>query len=478
MSEREELSKQIKETGEVFQKGLSDIRGELDTLREGNEKLSTDQQEKLDKMQEEFAKSAADLSKLNEQHEAFEKRMTDHDVEMARLEREGVTVPGGLTTDERMAAVHVMNMRNEVLGENKRVYGDTPETDLPTQAEVLAHDFAFDRYACEMQPDFNRLTNVPEETFAVGSSLFTPAYGIAVPAAMTGRMIGELHESGSMRGLALGRTVNSDAVNLMRFTGKTTITVGEEVTDWSAGDLPKFYDINYPIVDWVTTVSLHRNNVEDSAFDVVGFLTEEGRKTYAEKEAEYHISGDGNKKPTGILTLDKTTVAINELTKAEEEVGTVKVIKTGNAAGLGHATPANAAFAFNPLIAAINNLHSKYRANATIVLNRMSFANYAMMRNADGDYFMPMDQRVATDGSMRMMGTPVRINDHMPDPAANMYPVAVGDWSQAYEIADRRGLFMLVDPYTKKPNIEYSFMWRTGGRPADTRAYRLLQSAA
>jgi len=251
------------------------------------------------------------------------------------------------------------------------------------------------------------------------------------------------------------------------------------LSDWSPGDLPKGFSVEFPIVDFAVTTRLHPNIAEDANFDLVGFLADEARNAYGETEAQYHISGDGDNKPMGILTPEKSDLGVGSINKQEASFGSVRAIKSGVSGAVGHATASNASYAFNPLIAALNSLHGRYRNNATILMSRITYAAYAMLRNADGDYFLPADQRTASDGSMMMMGTPVRINDHMPDASdSGAYFAAIGDWNQAYEIATRRGVFMLVDPYSAKPDIEYTMTWRTGGRPADTRAYRLLKSEA
>jgi len=455
---------------------LTKLRNEFNAAAAAGKETEATTAEKLDKFKQEFADNAASMSKLQQAAEAAQKRADELEAKVVELERKGAKTDG-LSESQLADAIYLAEVRDEVAGRKVERFGDEDAAQLPTAKEIRLAESAFRRYA--RKGDRSELGNMPEETLAVGSGLFNPSFGFAVPPTLTGRIINELYTFGTLRGLALERTVNSDSVKLMRFSGKTTVRVGREVTDWSAGDLPKGFSIEYPVVDYSVTTSLHPNIVEDANFDLVGFLADEARNAYGETEAQHHVDGDGHDKPMGILSPDKSDIAVGSINKQEAAFGSVRAIKSGVSGAVGHATASNAAFAFNPLIAALNSLHGRYRSNATILMSRISYAAYAMLRNSEGDYFLPADQRTASDGSMMLMGTPVRINDFMPDATtAGAYFAAIGDWRQAYEIATRRGVFMLVDPYSSKANVEYSLTWRTGGRPADTRAYRLLKSEA
>jgi len=450
-------------------------------FRKGVDTLTADQREKFDKFESDIADAAAEVSKLAAAAKEETERREELEAKVVELSRVAV---GGVGDDDDMLAARIAltQLRGEVAGKPTRIYGDETASELATAEDVKAADAAFNRYVAGGERDFNALQGrMPENTFAVGSGIFAPSYGIAVPAHMSGRIIGELYTYGSLRGLALVRSgVQGDSVKLMRFVGKTSVKVGREVTDWSPGDLPKGYNIEYPIADWSSTTSLHRNVIEDAAFDVQGFLRQEATMALGETEAEYHITGDGDQKPLGIMTLSKTDVDATGDVAGEAAFGTVKAVKTGAAGAVGHGTASNDAFGFNPALAAVNGLHSRYRMNSTWLMSRTAYARFAMVRDADGNYLMPMsEQLVREGGGLSLVQRPVRINDHMPALANNAYFAAIADWMQAYEIADRsRAMFALVDPYTDKPNVEITLARRSGGRPADTRAIRLLKASA
>lgn len=476
---QENLAAQIEAVGEKFNKSLTDLQSKFDELGGSQDKLASDQKEQLEKLQKEFGDNAAELHKLQEQASTQSKRLDEMQAKQQELHRAGNAT--GASKEEYLKEAKHMRLARSNKGESAtHLYGDEEASELPSEQEVATFKSAFERYARGKAQDFNQLGKMPEETLAVGSSLFYPSFGMSVPKVMTDRIIGNLFTFGSLRGLALERTISGPgrAVNLMRYDGKTTVKVNNEAQDFEQGDLPKGADISYPIVDYDVTVAVHPDVIDDSAMDVVGFLTNEARMAFGETEAGHHINGTGHNQPHGILQLTTVDRDANAVGKSEASFGQAVAVKTGNATGLGHGTAANDAYAFNPLIAALNSLHGRYRPNATMVMNRVSFAAFAVMRNADGDYLVPADQRVASDGGMRLLGYPVRINDFMPDPAANALAVAIADFNQAYEIANKAVMGMLIDPYSQKPAIEYTFRWRTGGRPADTRAIRFLKCAA
>ena len=480
-SDNTSLADLVKQTGESFNQSLTDLRAEFEAAEKAGKTSAADTQEKLAKFEKDFADNAASVSKLAEAAEAETKAREELEAKVVELSRAGVAVD---TNDPEMLAkrVALTQARGEMNGTPVRIFGDETDGELASAEDVRAAEAAFARYIASGHQDFGKLEgSMPANTFAVGSGIFNPSYGIMVPAHMTGRIIGELYTYGSLRGLALTRTgVMGDSVKLMRFTGKTTVTVGREVKDWSPGNLPKGYPIEYPIADWSSTTSLHKNVIEDSSFDLQGFLRNEATMALGETEAEYHITGDGDQKPVGITTLAKTDVDATGDVATEAEFGTVKAVKTGVNAQVGHGTASNDAFGFNPAIAAVNGLHSRYRMNSTWLMARTSFARFAMVRDADGNYLMPMsEQLVREGGGLSLVQRPVRINDHMPALANNAYFAAVGDWMQAYEIADKsNAMFALVDPYTDKPNVEITLARRSGGRPADTRAIRFLKASA
>jgi len=480
MSEDANLASLVSKASEKFDAELTAAR---EDLRKGIDSLSADQKEKWEKHEAAIGEAAKTLSDLTAAAKEDAEKREALEAQVVELQRKGVRVKDSDDAETLAARVALTQTRQEFAGGNaKRIYGDETDADLASAEDVKRLDAVFNRYITGGQRDFGALNGkMPEQTFAVGSGLFSPSYGILVPPHMSGRIMRELYTYGSLRGMALQRTgVMGDSVKLMLATGKTTVTVGSETVDWSPGDLPKLTNVEYPISDWSVTTSLHRNVMEDASMNVQDFLRQEATAALGETEANYHINGDGVGKPLGINALPKTDVNANGDASTEADFGTIKAVKTGVAGAVGHGTASNAAFGFNPAIAAVNGLHSRYRMNSTWIMGRSSYAAFAMVRDADGNYLMPMsEQLVREGGGLSLVQRPVRINDHCPSLAGDAYFAFVADFRSGYEIADKSAsMFALIDPYSNKPNVEVTLARRSGARPADTRAIRALKASA
>ena len=464
-------------------KKLEDTHGEAVTgLRERFEKLDENQRdtdEGLKRAKKDAADAVAEASKALELLAAAEKRQSELETQVEEFTRGGGF--GGQAPDEETLAEadHMRELAPMVanpdapLAEVRR-FGDEAPLDAAATQNVVRYRAAYGRFLRGRQPNFIQLQGaMPDETFSVGSQMYNPSYGFMVPVTYTNRMIKELFTHGTIRGDALVRNAVGNVVHLMYTAGKTTITIGNENLPYEVGDIPEGFDIQYSVDKWQCTVSLTSDVVEDVR-SLPSFLASQAGMRYAEVEADKHIHGTGVNQPLGLLSTPKTDVDIGSLDKSEEPLGTIKAVKSGVANALHSTTTTAAGYAVNPFAHAIWNLHGRYRSRAKIYMNRLTYVDVLTMVDGDGQYLLPTSIR--DPGGFRILGHMVVINDHLPDIGNGAYPVIVGDLRQGYEIADRRGVMALIDPYTDKPRIEYTYTWRSGGRPADTRALRLIKS--
>jgi HK97 family phage major capsid protein len=72
----------------------------------------------------------------------------------------------------------------------------------------------------------------------------------------------------------------------------------------------------------------------------------------------------------------------------------------------------------------------------------------------------------------------VLIAEDMPAIAANAFPIAFGDFSRGYLIADRVGMSIVRDEVTKPGYVRYIIRKRVGGKVKDSNAIKLLKIAA
>lgn len=202
--------------------------------------------------------------------------------------------------------------------------------------------------------------------------------------------------------------------------------------------------------------------LDDSAFDVEGWLAGKIATRFIRAEAAAFISGDGVDKPKGILLPGKVA-------NASWTWGSLGYVPTGAAADF---ATTNASDCIVNLVYALG---ADYRANGTFLMNSKTAGAVRKMKDADGR-FMWGDSLQAGEPA-RLMGYPVLICEDMPDVAANSYPIAFGDFAAGYTVAERPDLRILRDPFSAKPHVLFYASKRVGGDVTDYAAIKLLKVA-
>ncbi|MFN4158508.1 MAG: phage major capsid protein [Gemmobacter sp.] len=202
--------------------------------------------------------------------------------------------------------------------------------------------------------------------------------------------------------------------------------------------------------------------LDDSAFDVEGWLAGKIATRFIRAEAASFVSGDGVDKPKGFLLPPKVA-------NASWTWGNIGYVPSG-AAGDFPAT--NAA---DTIVNLVYALGAEYRANATFVMNSKTAGAVRKMKDADGR-FLWSDGLQAGQPPI-LMGYPVLIAEDMPDIAANAFAIAFGDFRSGYTIAERPDLRILRDPFSAKPHVLFFATKRVGGDVTDFNAIKLLRFA-
>lgn len=203
--------------------------------------------------------------------------------------------------------------------------------------------------------------------------------------------------------------------------------------------------------------------LEDSAFDVEGWLAERIAMKFARAEAAAFISGTGTDQPTGFLTH---TIVAN----GTETWGELGYVATGAAGDFDGTNPADA------IVDLVYALDAGYRANAAFVMNSKTAGAVRKMKDADGRFLW--SDGLASGEPARLMGYPVLIAEDMPDIAADAHAIAFGDFRSGYTIAERPDLRVLRDPFSAKPHVLFYATKRVGGDVTDFEAIKLLKFAA
>ena len=198
-------------------------------------------------------------------------------------------------------------------------------------------------------------------------------------------------------------------------TGVRVEWVDEETGVENESNARSFGNVTIPIHTAMLYHDVTNNMLEDSAFDILGWLAGKFRETSEVVQEDLIVNGDGLGKPSGIL------------------------LNAGgaNAPGVvnsGHASQLTA----DGLVDLAYSLLARYTRNARFFFNRTSAGRaIAKLKDADNRYLFArgsMDDALATARPDSLLGFPISETDFMPDVAANALPVIFGDAKGYYKV--------------------------------------------
>jgi HK97 family phage major capsid protein len=204
--------------------------------------------------------------------------------------------------------------------------------------------------------------------------------------------------------------------------------------------------------------------LDDMTVDVEAWLAGEVTITFSEREGAAFLTGDGIKKPRGLL--DYPTVA-----NASYAWGSIGYIASGKSAAFASVAPAD------KILDLQHALKSQYRSGAVWLMNDATLGTARQMKDGSGSYYLWQPDPAGAFGG-RFLGSPVEIDDNMPAVAANSVSVLFGDFRRGYLIVDRAGVRILRDPYSAKPYVLFYTTKRVGGGIQDFAAIKGLRFAA
>jgi HK97 family phage major capsid protein len=327
------------------------------------------------------------------------------------------------------------------------------ETDLP-------HKKAFGAYLRTGNDDGLRGLTVEEKAL---STAVAADGGYLVDPQTAAQIVGVLRSASSIRAIANVVQVEATAFDVL--VDHTDIGSGwaTETAATAETGTPQVDRISIPLHELSALPKASQRLLDDSAFDVEGWLAQRIADKFSRAEAVAFIAGDGIDKPTGFLGYPKID---NEIWSW----GSLGYVPTGADGDFSSSDPADA------VVDLVYALGARYRANATFVMNSKTAGAVRKMKDADGR-FLWSDGLAAAEPA-RLMGYPVLIAEDMPDIAADAFAIAFGDFRAGYTVAERPDLRILRDPFSAKPHVLFYATKRVGGDVSDFAAIKLLKFAA
>ena len=232
--------------------------------------------------------------------------------------------------------------------------------------------------------------------------------------------------SSPVRQAARVGATSSGSVIVPRRTGRPTAAwVGE--TETRSATESAYGQVEIPIDEIACYVDVSNKLLEDAAVDVAAEVAFDLAEEFGRAEGEAFISGNGVKKPLGLLNDTGLSFTVS---------GTAAVI-------------ADADGGANGLIDLFYALAPFYRQRGVFMANGKTIAALRKLKDGQKQYLWQPSIAVGTAGNVsrpsdRRGGGPARHR-------RGHVPVLFGDFASAFRIYDRITLSLLRDPYRRRP---------------------------
>ena len=430
---------------------LKDLSEKWDKYAEAqttHQKLVDERIAKLEKG-ESLADVEAKLAKANDAMTALEKEVKELSLKGQRP---------GQTAEKAEAAEMALKSFNLRLQANAMEAG---KSFAPVTADQYAEYKA--AWGSYVRKGIDGLTEAEKKTINVGTST------------QGGYLVGEEMEAGidrvvqrysAMRQVARVIPIGSaSSKKLVKVTGTSGASRGGENTTPSNGTSPGWVELEFKPGTYVSEQRITSEAMEDATQDVGSDLEMEMGIEFAEMEGTDFISGNGVNGPRGLT--DYTNVA-----NASYSWGNVGYVASGHASSWASSNPSDY------LIDLVHALKRQYRAGASFLMNDATLGSIRKLKDGQGNYLWGMTKDSFMAGAVgTLLGYNVVTDDFMADIGANAYPIAFGDFKQAYYVIERKGIAVLRDPASAFPHVRFLARRRVGGGIAKFEAVKLFKIA-
>lgn len=285
--------------------------------------------------------------------------------------------------------------------------------------------------------------------------------GYAVPTELDTEILQLLKNESPMRRICTVRQVGgADYKKLVNLGGSSSGWVDEDDARPET-NTPKLAAITPFMGEIYSNPAATQQMLDDVFFNAEAWLAEEVAVEFGEEENLAFLSGNGTKKPKGILAYTSVTTA-----DASRTFGQLQHKVTAGAT----------AITGDELQDMVYLLRKKYRNGAAWMLNSNTLAYIRKLKSAvDGHYIWQPGLQAGQPS--QLLGYGIEENEDMADIATTAVTVMFGNFKRGYLIVDRMGTRTLRDPYTNKPYVHFYSTKRVGGMLTDSLAIKLLKQA-
>lgn len=274
--------------------------------------------------------------------------------------------------------------------------------------------------------------------------------GYTVPDEFERKLIQALEENNIFRQLATVIRTNSGTrkIPIANDTMEASwIDEGEEIPETNT----QFGQTTLSAYKLGTMIKISNELLHDSAFDLASYIAARFGVAMGNAEERAFFTGDGDKKPLGILA--ETGGAELGVTAADEEIVT-----------------------FDEIFDLYYSLKSPYRRNAQFVCNETLLLQLMKLKDKNDNYIWKPSLDIAKPDTI--LGRPIRTSSFMPGIAAGEPVLLFGDLKN-YWVADRqnRTFRRLNELYARTDQVGFMTTQRVDGRLILPESVKVLKMA-
>jgi HK97 family phage major capsid protein len=397
-----------------------------------------------------------DISQLIEdQGKAWSEFQKANDARLAAIEAKGYA-PSDLTEKVEKINADLADISKQMVEVEKKAGRPNAGKDDPTPAQA-EYRKAFGLYLRTGEGDSRELRELGQKAMNTGSDpnggyLVLPEMDMAI-----GRVVGTM---GGLASIADTITIGTAKwEKLVKTAGMAMRRVADGGTGGETTE-PTYANVAIEVFPAEVEPWVFNETLEDSRIDLEADLANEAAIGFAEGANAEYITGNGVGKARGIT-------AYTNVHNSAYAWGSVGYIRAGKTTAFMSVAPSDR------LISLQHSLKPQYRPGANFLMNDTTLGVARQMKDASGSYYLWNPDPAAGFGG-RFLGSPVTIDDNMPDIGSGAYAVAYGNFKRAYKIVNRSGTTLIRDNITLKGQTKFNFRRRFGGGIWNYEAIKLM----
>lgn len=210
-------------------------------------------------------------------------------------------------------------------------------------------------------------------------------------------------------------------------------------------------------------------SLKDLFFNVEQWIVGAASEGFGVGQSVSIWSGNGSSKPTGMTNTAPS--ASDDYASPLRAAAAYEYIPISGANSSPFTT---AGFDFDDVINLTYALNPRYRSNAKFAANTITQGHMRRLKDTDGQYLWQPSLQIGQPD--RVLGYELFTFEEMGNPTtANAYPLAFGDWNQAYTLASREGMEIVRDQVTAPGFTKFYLAKRVAGCVTNNDSLKLLK---